>query len=70
VILYHRGLKQPHYTARPGSTGWVIFEGDQPIAYTDSEAYARAIAQALNLQRILASCNVTVGRPPARPELN
>lgn len=71
MIQYHRGLKQPHYTARAADNGgWMVMEGARAIAYTDSEAYARAMAQALNLQRVLIACNVHVGRPPARPGLN
>ena len=71
MILFHRGLKEPTYTASPHADGgWMVMEGPRAIAYTESEAYARAMAQALNLQRVLVTCNVRVGRPPRAPGCN
>lgn len=70
MILYHRGLKQPYYEARHWAGGWAVYEDDRVMAACNNEAEARTIAQALNLQRVMLALNITVGRPPARPELN
>ena len=71
MIVYHRALSHPRYTAKPHAEGgWLICEDGQAIAYTASEAYARAMAQALNVQRALLAAQVSVGRPPREPGLN
>jgi len=44
----------PALAHQPDSVaGWIIFENDRPMAWCSQEAFARAAAQALNLQRAL-----------------
>jgi hypothetical protein len=72
MMLFDRG-QLTSYTIRPGTTGWVVYEGERAIAYTDSPVYAKAIAQALNLQRLLASTGakmLVLARPRGKPEWN
>ena len=70
MILFDRGVQRLRYTIRPAGDGWCVYEGEQAITYTDSQVYAKAIAQALNLQQLLATMGVHVPQPPAQPELN
>ena len=72
MMLFDRG-QLTSYTIRPGATGWVVYEGERAIAYADSQAVAKAIAQALNLQRLMIQAELrmlVVTPPPARPEWN
>jgi hypothetical protein len=74
MIFFDRGTQRLRYTMRPGTSGWVIYEGERAIAYTDSAVYAKAIAQALNLVQLLTAMGhrqlVAVPGPRGKPELN
>jgi hypothetical protein len=71
--VFTRGAAVPHYHIAPAGDGWTVLEGERAIAYADSQAVAKAIAQALNLQRLMIQAELrmlVVTPPPAQPELN
>lgn len=61
------------YEVKPAvslGAGWLIYEGDRAIAYCDSEAYARAICNALRMHRSLVAGKLLYVQPPANHFLN
>ncbi len=64
---------QVRYEVRPAlnmGAGWLIYEDDQPIAYCDSQAYARAICNALRMHRSLVAGKLLYIQPPEKHFLN
>jgi hypothetical protein len=62
--------KPPIYSTKSSDDGWLILEREQPIAFTDVEAFARAICQALNLQRAMVITKPLRVTPPTGHYLN
>lgn len=71
MILFDRGAQRLRYsTRRADNGGWIVAENERAIAFTDSQVYAAAIAQALNLVQLLTTLGLRPTGKPRRPELN
>ena len=63
--------KSPLYrVSRCTAGGWLVWENDRALAFCENEAGARAVCQALNLQRAMLAWKLLRVVPPTGYYLN